>query len=175
MRRIQEAIMASYKAGKDEAIAWIRDNFAEGSTALDVGCCDGKWSDLLEGYLNLDGIEAFEPNITKHNLKAKYRRIINQDITNFKYEWYDLIIFGDVIEHMTVEQAQKVLEYARPRCKNMIVAVPFLHIQGMKYNNPYEVHKQPDLTNTIFQERYKGFKPIFINTKYAYYIKETED
>lgn len=164
--------MASYKAGKEEAIEWIKANFEEGSTCLDVGCCDGKWSDLLQGYLKLDGIEAFEPNIEKHNLKDKYETIRHANVIGFKYEWYDLIIFGDVIEHMTVSEAQKVLEYARPRCKNMIVAVPFLHTQGMKYNNPFEVHKQPDLTNEVFNSRYPGFKPIFINPKYAYYVKE---
>lgn len=164
--------MASYKAGKEEAIEWIKTNFEEGSTCLDVGCCDGKWSDLLQGYLKLDGIEAFAPNISNHNLKPKYNKVVCADVRNFEFDWYDLIIFGDVIEHMTVKEAQKVIEYAWPRCKDMIVAVPFLHVQGAKYGNPFEIHKQSDLTNEVFNSRYPGFKPIFINTKYAYYTKE---
>ena len=42
--------MSSHRAGKPEAIAWIKQNFSEGDSAPDVGCCDGKWSDRLEGY-----------------------------------------------------------------------------------------------------------------------------
>ena len=165
--------MASYRAGKPEAIAWIKENFNEGDTCLDVGCCDGKWSDLLQGYLKIDGIEAFEPNIITHNLKDKYRTIRHANIIGFQYDWYDLIIFGDVIEHMTVEEAQKVLEYAKPRCKDMIVAVPFQFEQGEKYGNPFEAHKQPDLIPKLFNLRYPGFKPIFLNDRYAYYVKES--
>ena len=163
--------MSSYKAGKPEAIEWIKNNFSQGDTALDVGCCDGKWSDLLEGYLKLDGIEAFTPNISNHNLREKYINIYGEDIRHFTYDHYDLIIFGDVLEHMSVADAQKVIEYAWPRCRDMIVAVPFLHQQGAKYGNPFEIHKQPDLTPDVFNQRYPGFKPIFINEKYAYYVK----
>lgn len=163
--------MGSYDFGKDEIVAWVKDNFPKGATCLDVGACDGKWSRLLGDYLLMDAVEIFPKNIIDHNLTEKYRNAFCGDVKDLEYEWYDLIIFGDVIEHMTVENAQKVLEYARPRCKDMIVAVPYLYSQGAEYGNPWEVHIQNDLTHEIFNERYKGFKPLIANNEYAYYSK----
>lgn len=163
--------MGSYDFGKDEIVAWVKDNFPKGATCLDVGACDGKWSRLLGDYLLMDAVEIFPKNIIDHNLNEKYRNAFCGDVKDLEYEWYDLIIFGDVIEHMTVENAQKVLEYARPRCKDMIVAVPYLYSQGAEYGNPWEVHIQNDLTPEIFNERYKGFKPLIANSEYAYYSK----
>ena len=95
--------MASLNTGKREVIEWVCQNFSKGSTCLDVGACDGKWSYLLGDYLIMDGIEIFEPNIVKHNLQKKYRHVFCADIRDFQYFRYDLIIFGDILEHLTVE------------------------------------------------------------------------
>lgn len=81
-------------------------------------------------------------------------------------------IFGDVLEHMTVEEAQKVIAYAKEHCNQMLIAVPFLWEQGAIRGNPNEVHIQPDLTPELFNERYPGFKPIFMSAKYAYYVRD---
>ena len=102
-------------------------------------------------------------------MKALYDNVYCSDISDFEYDYYDLIIFGDVIEHMTIENAQKTLEYAKTRCRDMIVAVPYLLIQDEVFENPYEVHIQDDITPGIFHERYNGFEPLFIFDNYGYY------
>ena len=160
--------MSSYTKGKAEVCAWIRANFPAGSTVLDVGACDGVWRQLLPDY-TMDAVEAFQPN---RDRLTGYRAAFLADIKDFRFSWYDLIIFGDVIEHLEVEEAQAVLEYAKPRCRDMIVAVPFLLAQDAIYGNPYEVHKQADLTDRIFKERYPGFVPLVSFSNYAYYRKE---
>lgn len=167
--------MASMDDGKDVVIYWIKGNFPKGATCLDVGPCDGKWHDLLGDYLTMDAVEIFRPNIENHKLYEKYRNVYNADVADFEYEWYDLIIFGDVIEHMTVEKAQRVLEYAMPRCKDMVVAVPFHFHQDEQYGNPYEVHIQEDLSPENFKERYPDLQ-LFRRSKrnYAYYTKHKE-
>lgn len=162
--------MGSFSKGKDEAVQWIRANFKEGAEILDVGACNGKWRDLLgNGYI-MDAVEIWPPNIHKYELMKKYRMVFGSDIKFYKYVHYDLIIFGDVLEHMTVKDAQAVVDYARDRCDNMLIAVPFLYEQGAKNGNPYEIHIQPDLTPEIFNERFPGFKPIFMSDDYAYYV-----
>ena len=163
--------MASLNTGKREVVEWICENFSKGSTCLDVGACDGKWSDLLGNYLIMDGIEIFEPNITKHKLEKKYHNIFNADVRGFQYRHYDLIIFGDVLEHMTVEDAQKVLNYAMPRCRDLIVAVPFQWVNRSHYGNPYEFHIQDDLTPELVKERYPDLKPFLVFDRYGYYTK----
>ena len=108
--------MASYDYGKTDVVRYIRDNFKAGCTCLDVGACDGKWANLLNHHLVMDAVEIWKPNIVEWGLASKYRNVFNMDILDLEYKWYDLILFGDVIEHMTVEQARRVLDYARGKC-----------------------------------------------------------
>ncbi len=164
--------MASYGIGKSEIARWARKIFNQGATCLDVGACDGKWFDIFCNDFHMDAVEIFEPNIEKHRLEQKYDYVFHGDIIDYKYDWYDFIIFGDVIEHMTVEHAQKVLEYAYPRCRDMVIAVPYLWSQPEIYGNKWEIHIQNDLTDKIFHERYKGFEPIIIYRDYGYYHKK---
>lgn len=163
--------MSSYNIGKNNVMEWVRQNFKAGETCLDVGACDGKWWQLLGFYLTMDACEIWEPNIETHNLRNKYRKVFACPAQKLTYDYYDLIIFGDVIEHMTVEDAQKVIDYARPRCRDMVIAVPFNYPQDEMYGNPYEKHLQPDLTPAVFDERYPGFLPIYTDFRYAYYSK----
>lgn len=159
--------MSSYEMGKAEAVSWIKLHYGEGASCLDVGACDGLWYDLLGDYLKMDACEVWEPNV--RNLQGKYEHIIHDDIANVVYGHYDLIIFGDVLEHMPVRNAQRVLAYADEHCDDYIVALPFNYYQGAIYGNPYERHLQPDLTPDIVAERYPQLEPIWQDNGYAYY------
>lgn len=164
--------MGSYNYGKLEIIKWAQMTFPNGSTCLDVGACDGKWFDFFCNDFKMDAVEIFKPNIINHRLEQKYNFVFHGDINDYLYDWYDLIIFGDVIEHMTVDKAQRVLDYAWHRCRDMIVAVPYLYTQPPIYGNPWEEHIQNDLTHEIFTQRYKGFTPLWKNVEYGYYHKD---
>ena len=163
--------MPSYDVGKDVVVEWIKKNFNTDSRILDVGACDGKWKRLLPEY-RMDAVEIWEPyckNLTE------YENVYNYNIIGMTYEYYDLIIFGDVIEHMTVEEAQQVIKYANPRCKDMIVAVPFLYPQEATDGNPWQAHKQPELTADLFAERYPSLEILhYAERSYCYYHKRTQ-
>lgn len=180
--------MASYDAGKDEIVAYILDlarnkykrlSPSSSFRVLDVGACDGKWADLIQGAavyqkklpaIRMDAVEAWMPNANQ--IVHKYDHVYAAEMQHFTYRKgaYDLALFGDVIEHMTVPDAQKVLLDALDRCKEVIVGVPFQYPQGRLYGNPYEVHLQPDLDHELFMERYPGFE-LLLNARhdYAYY------
>ena len=165
--------MASYDDGKLQIVDWIQRTFEPGSTCLDVGACDGKWARLIGDHLVMDACEVWTPNIEEHHLPDLYRRVYNCSISALPYDWYDLIIFGDVIEHMSVVTAQSVLRYAKSKCKDMIIGVPFLYPQAEIYGNPYERHVQDDLTDELFRERYPGFTILLEARKdYFYYHKD---
>ena len=167
--------MSSWDDVKREVVEWIKQNIPIGSTCLDVGPCDGKWFNLLGNHLTMDAVEIYEPYINVYELYLRYRKVYCGDVYNFKYNAYDLVLLCDVIEHMPVEKAQQVIEYASHHCKKMIVAVPFLFKQGVMRGNKWEEHIQDDLTPQLFNERYPGFKTIFtIEGKYAYYVKDGE-
>lgn len=157
--------MGSYNEGKDRIAQWLKDRYT--GTCLDVGACDGKWFRLLGDHFIMDAVEIFPPNCKKLGV---YRNVFNGNILDYEYDYYDVILFCDVIEHMTVSDAQTALNYAKTRCKDMIVAVPWLYSQDAIYGNPWEVHIQNDLTERIFEERYPGFECILQpKTDYAYY------
>ena len=168
--------MSSYDYGKEQAARYMIERFENRfSTCLDVGACDGNWFNRLHDYFIMDAVEIFKPYIDYNCLEEKYRYVWNVDIADFQYDWYDLIIFGDVIEHMPVEKAQKVIEYAKPRCKNMIIAVPFLYKQDEMNGNKWEKHIQDDLTPELFEIRYPGFQMIEQPVpSYAYYVKKED-
>lgn len=161
--------MASYNAGKTEAVEHLMQFTG---TCLDVGACDGKWSDLLGKHFVIDAVEAWKPNIDQ--LKSKYNKVYNLKIQEFCYKWYDVIIMGDVIEHMSEQEAQRVIEYAYPKCRELLVAVPYMYKQGAIKGNPFEEHIQDELTHEKFMELYKGFKVLTKDEKYGYYVKGEE-
>lgn len=161
--------MASYNYGKAEVCAWIRENFRPASMILDVGAGDGKWRRLLPEYPYMEAAEAYMPNADR---LTGYSRVHRAEIQYMEYLWYDLIIFGDVIEHMTPQDAQAVLGYAWPRCRDLIVAVPFRYEQGALDGNPYERHIQDDLTPEIVAERYPALAVLHDpGHGYMYYHK----
>ena len=168
--------MSSYWEGKAFIDGWVRGRFDRGSTCLDVGPCDGIWWQIFGDYLVMDAVEIFHPNIYYNRLESKYRQVWCMDAAELEYEYYDLILFGDVLEHMTVEQAQRTIAYAKPRCREIITAVPFQYRQAPKYGNQYERHIQDDLTPELFDERYPGFRMICRpRADYAYYVYERRE
>lgn len=128
--------MSSTNWGKDQIKEYIMRNVPSGSTCLDVGACDGKYWQMLHDHLgSMDAVEIFQPNIDRHRLNEKYNHVFNQSVVGLEYDHYDLIIFGDIIEHLTVEDAQQVLAYAQTHADEIIVAVPFLYPQPAIYGN----------------------------------------
>lgn len=162
--------MSSYRQGKPEVKFWLAQHLSNGSEVLDVGACDGVWFNILSEWYTMDAVEVWKPNIEQYRLGEKYRSVFNVKIQDFTFDHYDLVLFGDVIEHMTVEDAQKVLAYAKEHSDMVIVAVPFLFKQDAIYGNPYERHIQDDLTHNIFMERYPDFHPIVLYPNYGYYV-----
>jgi len=162
----------SYRDYKDDIKLFLESKFPGDASILDVGAGSGTYYDLLhEHFQNIEAVEVFKPNIENYNLRDKYKHVYNKDIKDFKYKYYDIIIFGDIIEHLTTEEARAVLAYALPRCEETIVAVPYLYPQGIEEDNIYEIHKQDDLTPEVMRKRYPDLELLYGNERYGYYIK----
>ena len=163
----------SYEYFKEDIRDYLEKNYKKSARILDVGAGEGTYYNLLHDYFNnIEGVEVFKPNIDNYKLENKYKKVYNIDIKDFIYPHrYDIVIFGDIIEHLEVEEAQKVLEYAKDMCTEMIVAVPYQYEQGIEEDNIYEIHKQPDLTPINMLERYPMLELLYGNNVYGYYIK----
>lgn len=164
---------SSYSYFKNEIKDYLTERFEKIATILDVGAGEGTYYYLLNNYFkNIDAVEVFQPNIDNFELEKKYRNVFDIDICYFKYDYYDIIIFGDIIEHLDIKEAQEVLKYAYNRCDEMIVALPYQYEQGIEEDNIYEIHKQADLTPEIVEERYPMLQLLYKNDLYGYYIKK---
>lgn len=144
---------------------------------LDVGAGCGTYSDLLknDGFTNIDCVEAFHDYIEKFDLKSKYQNIFEGDITtmNINFSDYDLIIIGDVLEHIETTEAQILLE--KINSVNSIIGIPFNSPQGEHFGNTYEIHLQDDLTLFNFFERYKNFIPLCLRFDYGIFVNDNTD
>ena len=152
--------MGSYDFGKDVVCEKIRRAMPVTARGLDVGACDGKWSRLLPEYW-MDAVEPFADNAANVGRNFLYRFVFNCTMQEFIKEhenYYDFVLFGDVLEHMTPADAKECLEWAEDAL--IVISVPFEYKQGPLYGNPYEEHIQDDLTPDIFDERYPGYKVI---------------
>lgn len=164
----------SYHYGKVEAVEFIKKNTTATSKILDVGPGVGTYADLLKPFeYFIDGLEIYQGYIDAYNLKEKYKNIYVGNIVTFDVSDYDFVIIGDVLEHLTIEESNIVIN----KCKNVLVAVPYICPQGgvdFYHNehhliNPHEAHKQPDLTPYIMLTRYPSLGLVWSNQLYGYY------
>lgn len=135
---------------------------------LDVGVGQGTYSDLIRNQVTaIDGIEVWEPYVEQFDLVSKYDALYVADarskLKEFvgPYKVFDLVIFGDVLEHMTEDEAKNLWDVAGMISRWGLISVPIVHYpQGAEGGNPYEVHVQEHLT------------PEHIRAKFGPFIKE---
>jgi len=125
---------------------------------LDVGAGFGKWGFLIrdsfdvmsfqnfkkeDWKLDITAIEPFPKCIT-HLQENIYNKIIKKDFFECidDLENFDLVIFGDVIEHFEKEKGYEVIEKLFKHTNNIIISTPngFLP-QGPWGENELEIHK----------------------------------
>lgn len=137
--------------GKDVIRGWVKE--IQPTTVLDIGPGAGAYSELVTEALDkrpwqMNAVEIWEPYIEKFNLESKYDEVWVDDIRTIDLnhiECYDLVIMGDVIEHMTKEEAKAVILRLTAKSsfenRNVIISFPVLHLdQGPYEGNPYETH-----------------------------------
>jgi hypothetical protein len=112
-------------------------------TILDVGPGRGQWYDLLHPWFptaRFDGWEIFQPYVDRYQLLKRYETVYLGDVRwEIPVPDYDLVIFGDVLEHMTMEEAMTVV--GRLLTKYAIISIPLgLCPQEATEENPYEAH-----------------------------------
>lgn len=117
---------------------------------LDVGAGSGAYGrmtndvarDLRISKTNV-AIEAWEPYIEEWNLRKIYDEILLKDAREHEDFNYDVVYFGDVLEHMSSRDSILLFSKAREQADIVVVSVPIVHYpQGAEHGNPYEVHVQ---------------------------------
>lgn len=160
---------------KIEVIDHIKNTFNRTSTVLDVGAGSGTYSHHLRSYFHkIDAVEIFEPYVEEYDLRNKYDNVFIENILDFDFSYYDLIILGDVLEHIDEKDAVDLINRLYDKCNDLIICIPYNSEQGVYYGNEYEIHRQTTLTEDSFLEKYKGFKTLASRYDYGIFIKDNE-
>src|SRR5688500_3065789 len=117
----------------------------------DVGPGEGTYAMLCADYIASAetfwfAVEIWKPYISQYDLKLKYDKVIHDDIRNLPFvgeadQGADLIIFGDVLEHMPEDDARQLILKAKQHFRWILVSITIIHApQGEVNGNPYEAH-----------------------------------
>lgn len=163
----------SHSILKNDVRVYFEKNINTNSKILDIGAGVGTYSKFLRdlGY-KMDCIEVWLPYVIQYKLNELYDNVIIGNIMNYNICNYDVIIMGDVLEHLSIDDSLKLMDSIEANNQICLVAVPYQLEQGEHYGNKYEIHKQSDLTNEIVLNRYKNLRLLFKSNchQYGYYI-----
>ena len=138
----------------DEAnIEWTKWLFNElkPKFIVDVGPGAGKYGKLAKEVLPdcvVVGIEIWAPYVKQFGLDEIYDRVDVCDARIYPYYNADLVILGDVLEHMSRIDALKLWNAISSKAKHAMISIPIIHYpQGEHEGNPYEVHVEDHWTH----------------------------
>lgn len=153
--------------GKPEVKQFLEQKLRPGMKILDMGPGKGTYYNLLGPDYEWSCVEIWHPAVEE--LQGKYHYIYEMDIRNFVYvEHYDLVIFGDVLEHMPLKDAQKCVKEAKENANSILIAFPYDLEQGAIYGNEAERHIQYNSSIEEFEKNYPGFQRIYYTEEHQY-------
>lgn len=144
--------------------------FPARTTVLDIGAGWGKYRILLPDFI-MDACEIWEPYVEAEHLRDMYRKVIVDDICNVDTGYYDVMIMGDVLEHIPRDKAKELIKRLAKSCTQLYIVVPFLYPQGEVDGNHYEIHHQADLTPEIMLKEYPELDEVALGDGKGIYVR----
>lgn len=129
-------------------------------SVLDIGAGSGTYSKRYRpgvlGNAQWTGIEVWAPYIEKYALSSLYDSVVQEDARLYTARLFearsfdnatpfDLVFLGDVVEHMSKEDAMKMVDQLLAISQAIIISIPVVHYpQGEYDGNPFEEHVKDD-------------------------------
>lgn len=131
----------------DEGKDWTRERVValNPGSVLDIGPGAGTYAKLLRPHLpgtEMWGIEVFEPYVERYGLNDLYDRVLVTDARTAPFPTVDVVILGDVLEHMQLTEAVEVWHRALRAARMAVFAsLPIIdYPQGALEGNCHETH-----------------------------------
>jgi len=129
----------------EEGKEWMKKTILDlnPSSVLDIGAGSGTYFDLAaQKGQKWWAVEIWSPYIQQFGLANKYDGIILGDVRDILWPKVELTIFGDVLEHMSKEDALIVWNKAISHSRYVLLSIPLgEYPQGAYEGNEYEEHK----------------------------------
>ena len=146
-----------------------------GVRIVDIGPGSGTYVKLLEATRDMchwTGVEVWQPYVEKYQLNTLYDTIIVEDSRRWQPSGrYDIAIAGDVMEHMTKEEAKSLYERLLQTSDLVLMSIPIIHYpQGEYDGNPYEAHIKDDWSHSEVLETFGDLVIYFVEGDIGVYI-----
>lgn len=153
------------------------------SSILDVGVGFGRWGILFREFLEIwdesrydgkwrrtiDGVEIYPAYIKEYHRYFYNDIFIANALEHLEQtqKHYELINFGDVIEHFTKEEGIKLIELAMEKGRYVLINIPIgkYWVQDGTDENPHEAHKSTWYNNDFTKYRHHRIKTFYDLTK----------
>lgn len=142
---------------------WVEEKIKEinPSLVLDIGAGAGIYLDVIKRSIGdsaiVHAVEIWEPYIQQFDLKNRYHRVFEIDAREVQDFNYDLVILGDVLEHMSEDDALKLWNKISKQARYAIISIPIVHYHQDAINgNPYEVHVEEDWNTERVLEKFSN-------------------
>ncbi len=146
-------------------------------TVLDVGPGVGTYAKLLSG-LPLEaviGLEVWEPYVRTYRLHDYYSEILLGDVRTTPLPAVDVIVLGDVLEHMSRADGVDVWRRcAEAAARAVYLSIPVVHYpQHEIEGNPYEVHVEEDWSHADVLATFEGIGAYELGDEVGVYERLT--
>ncbi|MET3806543.1 hypothetical protein ABIB25_003559 [Nakamurella sp. UYEF19] len=165
-----------------EGKGWVKERVsalaADGPLAvLDVGPGVGTYAKLLAGpaVSHLLGIEIYAPYVETYRLREYYDEIVIGDIREVDLPPVDVVILGDVAEHMTEAEALDVWERSAAAARRAVyLSIPIIHYpQGEIEGNEHEHHVVDDWDHDKVMAAFTGIDNYWLGNEVGVYERLT--
>lgn len=140
-------------------------------TVLDIGAGAGKNGFIIKRAnkdIIIDGLEPTEKYIKDYGLESIYDNVYQKDMFSFTKEnsskRYDLVILGDVLEHLFRTEVIDYLDYFSYRAKWIVAIWPTNMQQDDAHSNHFEIHK----SNFLLKDLSNYFNVIYYVSNFCF-------
>src|ERR1700753_3719984 len=165
-----------------EGKSWIKERVGLLAAAgplevVDVGPGVGTYAKLLAGpaVRRMTGLEVWEPYVRTYRLHDYYDEIILGDVREVPIPAADVVILGDVAEHMTAGEAREVWRRCADAARRAVyLSIPIVHYpQHPIEDNPYEVHVEEDWSHEKVLAQLAGIGAFWTGQEVGVYERRT--
>ncbi len=165
--------------GKDWTRQRVQDLAATGPVSvLDIGPGVGTYAKLLSGpgVSRITGIEIWEPYVHTYQLHDHYDEVIVGDAREVTWPAADVVIMGDVAEHMSGEEARRLWDRALLSARRAIyLSIPIVpYPQHEIEGNPHEHHVVDDWDHDKVLAAFPGIQDWWLGTEVGVYERRMD-